>query len=88
MDYAEVQHYSKLYAMQRLYEDQRRRALGAVAVALGSLSASFTGPEPDPRQAEDLKLFRQNVMALQAELMIEEQLARKLLKSYDEAPPR
>jgi hypothetical protein len=49
-------------------------------VALGSFS------KPDPKQArtEDLKLFRQHVMALRAELMIEEQLARQLVKSYDE----
>jgi hypothetical protein len=79
MDYAEVQNYSRLYGRQELYSARQRLAVDQLGLAMGILQADPT--EATPR---DLELFRQRVIELRATLGIEEQLAQRLVKEYEE----
>jgi hypothetical protein len=77
MEYRDVQSLSKLYDVQAIYVAEQRRALERVAAAL-------TGVARDPTKAAraDLEAFRHSVLALQASLFIEGQLAAGLSRSY------
>jgi hypothetical protein len=77
MEYRDVQTLSKLYDFQDLYIAENRRTLER-------LSAALTGVARDPRKASraDLEAFRHEVLALQASLLIESQLAKQLSRSY------
>jgi hypothetical protein len=79
MDYAEVQKYSRLYSHQELYAQRQRLAVDQLGLAMGPLQG-------DPTQAtpRDVELFRQRVIELRSTLEIEEQVARGLVKEYDE----
>jgi hypothetical protein len=85
MDYGDVQHYSQLYELQALYAEQQRRSLETLSAAL-----AFFGVSADPNAAavDDLKAFRQHVLTLRAQLMVEEQLARRLTQRYQESLAR
>ena len=80
MDYGEVQSYAGLYAVQELFVDRQKGSIQRVADA----STIFSGNR-DPHQApiEDLHLFRRHVMAMYADLVLEEQLERRLIETYD-----
>ena len=77
MDYSEVQEYSRVYRSQELYTDHQRRTLERIAAALALVT-------DDPHKAPpgDLAFFRQQVLAMRADLLIEEQLARQLSGLY------
>jgi hypothetical protein len=79
MDYAEVQKYSRIYSHQELYSQRQRLAVDQLGLAMGPLQG-------DPTQAtpHDLELFRQRLIELRSTLEIEEQVARGLVKEYEE----
>jgi hypothetical protein len=77
MDYAEVQKYSGLYELQNLFAVQQRQSLGRVASALAAL-----GDDPYTAPPRDLELFRQHVLALRADLVIERQLGQRPSEAY------
>lgn len=79
MEYADVRKYSSLYAMQALYEAQQRRSVERVAAASAILAE---GSDPNLASARDLDLFRQQVLALRADLAIQEQIGRQLSNAY------
>jgi hypothetical protein len=79
MDYAEVQKYSRVYGHQELFAQRQRTGVEQLGLAMGILQSDPT--EATPR---DLELFRQRVIELRATLDIEEQLAKRLVKSYAE----
>ena len=81
MDYAEVQEYSELYALQELFENQQRKAVDLVAAG-----SAFVSPAFDPTKAnrDDLVRFREHVMLLQANLLVTEQLGQQLQKGYQD----
>lgn len=80
MDYHEVQKYADLYAVQAMYTDRQRGMMERLAAA-----ATMFSDERDPKQAsaEDLQLFRRHVLAMHSDLMLEEQLGRRLVEIYD-----
>ena len=84
MDYAEVQKYAALYAFQDFLSSQHRRAIDAMAAALGILSNSEGG---DPRAAppSELERFRQELVALKSILYVEEQMAHTASERYRKA---
>jgi hypothetical protein len=61
---------------QDLYVAQQRRSLERVT---GALAVTANGPDAMTRS--DLEAFRQTVLAHQADLMLEEQLAAQLSRS-------
>ena len=77
MEYRDVQTLSQLYDFQDLYIAEQRRTLSRLSVAL-------TGVARDPTKAAraDIEAFRHEVLALQAALLIEAQLAKQLSRSY------
>jgi hypothetical protein len=80
MDYAEVQKYSRVYGHQDLFAERQRLGVEQLGLAMGILQGDPT--EATPR---DIELFRQRVIELRATLEIEEQVARKLVQSYEDA---
>ena len=81
MDYAEVQKYSRLYALQELYELQQRRALERLAVAI----ALFSHGDPTTAPRADLETFRRELLALRGELGFLDQFGAQLTKGYQGA---
>lgn len=82
MEYPEVQKYSKLYDFQDLYIQQQRTALSQLSLASSIISSNF---DPDKPNLKDLESFRERVLQLQATLRIQEDFAKRLSQSYDEA---
>jgi hypothetical protein len=78
MDYAEVQKYAGLYELQNLFVVQQRQVLGRLASALAVLGAG----DPHTAAPRDLELFRQHVLGLRADLIIERQLGQGLSEAY------
>jgi hypothetical protein len=78
MDYAEVQRYSKVYGRQDLYDDHQRRIVDELAGA----TAILGNADPYLAAPKDLEAFRQHLLALRADLVIEEQLGRGLADVY------
>jgi hypothetical protein len=78
MDYAEVQKYAGLYELQNLFAVQQRQVLGRLASALAVLGAG----DPHTAAPRDLELFRQHVLGLRADLIIERQLGQGLSEAY------
>ncbi len=81
MDYGKVQKFSKVYGAQQLFVDQQRRSLEHMAVALTVL----VGGDPTAAAPRDLETFRQQVMLLLGDLIIEEQLGQRLAEVYGAA---
>jgi hypothetical protein len=79
MDYDEVQEYSEIYSMQRLFDEQARKAIDLVA---NSTSLVAGGVDPTAASKEDLRAFRLQVMLLRSNLMVTEQLGDQLVKGY------
>ena len=80
MDYAEVQKYSRLYAFQELFATQQRQAVQRIASATALLSDT----NPHEAQPDDLRAFRQQLLAIGGELDVERQLAQRLSELYGE----
>jgi hypothetical protein len=78
MDYPEVPEYSRLYAAQQLFADHQTRMLERVAAALAITGAG----DPHAATVRDLEVFRQQVLALRADLAILQQLGRQLAGLY------
>jgi hypothetical protein len=79
MDYDEVQDYSGLYGAQDLFVSRERQSLEHLASAITIIGAAET---PYGSSKKDLETFRQQVLALKADLVIIEQLGRKLAETY------
>lgn len=77
MDYDEVKAYSILYGFQDLFTTRRAQSLERLAAAM----TMFDG-DPHAAAAKDLEVFRQQVLAMRADLVIEEQLGRRLAEEY------
>ena len=84
MEYAEVQKYAALYAFQDFLSAQHRRAIDAMASALGLLSNSESG-DPTSAPPAEIEQFRQAIVALTSILFIEEQMARTASERYSRA---
>ena len=87
MDYAEVQHLSRVYDHQDIYVQRQRSLVNQLAEASALLTGEFN---PDDPNRKDLELFRQQVMQLRASLNLQEDWAKQLSKDYVEilAAPR
>lgn len=79
MEYAEVQRYSRLYALQDLYERQQRRALERVTAAV----ALFSHGDPTKAPMADVESFRRELLSLGGELHVLDQFGKQLLEGYD-----
>lgn len=79
MDYAEVQRYSRLYALQDLYESQQRRALERLTAAL----ALFSHGDPTKAPMADVESFRRELLSLGGELGVLDQFGKQLVEGYD-----
>ena len=84
MEYAEVQKYAALYAFQDFLSSQHRRAIDAVATAIGIVTNSEGG---DPRNAPspELERLREEILTLKSILYIEEQMAHTASERYRKA---
>ena len=80
MDYGEVQRYADLYSVQATYSDRQKGTMERLAAA-----ATMFSDRRDPKDAspEDLQLFRRQVLAMHSDLMLEEQLGKRLIEMYD-----
>ena len=81
MGYSEVQKYSRLYAFQDVFAAQQRQAIQRIA----SASAFLSDVNPHDAQPDDLRAFRQHLLALGGELDVERQLAERLSGLYADA---
>lgn len=79
MEYADVQRYARLYDLQELFVQQQHRSLELLSSAIAVFAA---GELPDKVPEEDLKVFRQHLLALQAQSTVEKQLAMRLAENY------
>jgi hypothetical protein len=84
MDYAEVQKYAALYTFQDFLAAQHRRAIDAMAAALGILSNSEAG-DPTNAPPSELERFREAIVGLKSILFIEEQMAHTASERYKKA---
>lgn len=83
MEYADVQHYSAIYAAQDLYTSLQRQSFDRLTAAL-SIFAEGADPTTAPRA--DIEVFRQQVLALRAGAVVEEQLGQRLAELCRETP--
>jgi hypothetical protein len=81
MDYAEVQRYSRLYSHQELFATYQDQAMANLTAALAIFAA---GADPLSNKPADLERFRDRVLMLRAGLIVEEQVAARLVKEYTE----
>jgi hypothetical protein len=84
MAYDEVRRDAGIYAVQDLYVAQQRRSLDGIAAAL----AFIAGGDPTMAAPRDVEGFRQQILALRADLLVEEQLGRQLAKTYQATPSK
>ena len=78
MEYRDVQSLSKLYDIQDVYVATQRRSVDGLARALTRVRRD----DATNASRADLEAFRHEILALQASLLIEGQLAEQLGKSY------
>jgi hypothetical protein len=84
MEYDEVRKYSELYTFQELFDSQQRKAIDMVAVSSALITPSF---DPTTANKQDVAKFREQLMLLQANLMVTEQLGQQLLEAYRKFQP-
>jgi hypothetical protein len=84
MEYDEVRKYSELYTFQELFDSQQRKAIDMVAVGSALITPSF---DPTTANKQDVAKFREQLMLLQANLMVTEQLGQQLLEAYRKFRP-
>jgi hypothetical protein len=84
MSYEEVKRYSELYAFQALFDAQQRKAIDLVAASTAMIAGNV-----DPTKADkgDLVRFRQELMALRANVYVTDQLGQQLLEAYRKFQP-
>lgn len=80
MEYDEVQRYSKIYALQEVFTAHQQRALERLSGALTMIVAADGDPYKTP--PKDLETFRQHVLALRSDLLIEQELGKALSTAY------
>jgi len=80
MDYDEAQKYSGLYSRQDLFIAMQSKAIDLVATAITFIRQTV-GPEADP---QDVRRFREELLLLQANLLVIGQMGDQLLKAYRE----
>jgi hypothetical protein len=73
-----VQQYSRLYELQELFVGHQRRSLDRATGALAIISSG----DPHGASASDLEAFRHQVLGMSGDLIIMEQLGRRLSDSY------
>jgi hypothetical protein len=78
MDYDEVQRYSKLYALQDLFVTHQRQSVDRVAAAIAIVATD----DPTKAPRADLETFRQHIMALRGDLLVERDLGKALTAAY------
>jgi hypothetical protein len=78
MSYEEVKEYSELYAFQDLFTTQQRRAVELVTNAI-----TIAGTQ-DPTRAskEELMTFRNQLLALRANVLVTDQMGTQLVDAY------
>lgn len=84
MEYDEAQTYSGLYYRQQMFDVQQTKAIDLVASASMLMAGSF---EPDKADPQDVRRFREQLMLLQANLLVTRQLSEQLMKAYREFRP-
>jgi hypothetical protein len=80
MEYAEVQEYTRLYGVQQLFADHQRQTLQRLTTAL----AIVAGGDLHSAAPRDLELLRQQMLAVRADLSVQQQLGQQLAKLYGE----
>jgi hypothetical protein len=81
MEYDEAQKYSGLYFRQDMFLTQQNKAIDLVASASMLMAGSF---DPTAANTDDVRRFREQLMLLQANLLVTSQLGEQLLKAYRE----
>lgn len=84
MDYDEVRKYAELYSNQELFTTHQRSAVNLVATASALIVPSF---DPSTANKQDVAKFREQLMLMQANLLVTSQLGEQLTKSYREFRP-
>jgi hypothetical protein len=79
LEYDEVRRYSRLYALQEVFTAHQQRALDRMSGALAIISAG----DPHKATPKDLEAFRQHIMALRGDLLIDHDLGKALSSAYD-----
>jgi hypothetical protein len=80
MDYGDVQRYSRVYDFQDIFVARQRQAIQDVSNA-----TIFAGRDPFQADAKDLETFRQLMLAMRGQLVVDEQLAARLSEMYQAA---
>ena len=85
MDYPEVKSYAQLYDLQTLFANQTVRVTGAYTRSFSLMSAFDADVKASNAiQKQDVDAALQNVLAVQAELLVYEATAKELDKNYAE----
>jgi hypothetical protein len=84
MEYEEAQKYSGLYYRQAMFDVQQTKAIDLVARGSMLMANSF---EPERADPQDVRRFRDELMLLQANLLVTQQLGEQLMKAYREFRP-
>ena len=84
MSYEEVRRYSELYSRQSLFDAQSRKILDLVSATTAVMAGSF---DPDKASKPDMARFRDQLMLLQANVVVTGQLGEQLLKAYQKFQP-
>jgi hypothetical protein len=84
MEYDEAQRYSGLYYRQAMFDEQQKKAIDLVASASMLMAGTF---DPDQADPQDVRRFREQLMLLQANLLVTAQLSEQLMKVYREFRP-
>jgi hypothetical protein len=81
MDYGRVRELSRVYEAQDLFVSQQTQNLARLSAAMAVLSASG-----DPQRSEpaDMRVFRDEVLRLRADLYIQRQLAERTQALYED----
>jgi hypothetical protein len=78
MAFDEVQRLSRLYELQELFVEHQRRSIERATNALAILS----GGDPHGASQADLEMFRAQVLGMSGDLVITEQLGKRLSEGY------
>jgi hypothetical protein len=84
MDYSEVQTYSRVYQAQELFAEQQRKSVEIIAAASAII---VQGGDPNIAPVKDIEQFRQQLLTLIGEMIIEEQFGRQLASRLRESAP-
>jgi hypothetical protein len=82
MAYGDVQKYSAAYVLQSEYQAQERRMFEHMSDALTLIAA---GADPTTAPHADVERFRLQVLAMRADMYMQQQLGRQLVARYQQA---